>query len=71
LDLAPEIGLKRASSRNELDRFELENLEFHQRLRKNFLDVAGANPNRFLIIDAEQEPNDILQTVINKLFIND
>jgi dTMP kinase len=68
LDLDPEVGLKRASSRNELDRFESENLEFHKRLRKSFLDAAGADPDRFLTVDAEQEPDDILQSVINKLF---
>ena len=68
LDLSPEIGLKRASTRNELDRFESENIEFHKRLRKSFLDAASTNPDRFLTIDAEQEPDKILQSVINKLF---
>ena len=67
LDLDPEIGLKRASSRNELDRFESENLEFHKRLRKSFLKAAETNPERFLIINAEDEPEKILQSVINKL----
>ena len=68
LDLDPELGLKRASSRNELDRFESENIDFHKRLRKSFLDAAGADPDRFLTVDAEQEPDKILQSVINKLF---
>ena len=68
LDLDPEVGLKRASSRNEIDRFESENLEFHKRLRKSFLDAAGDNPDRFITVDAEQEPDKILQLVINKLF---
>ena len=68
LDLSPKIGLKRASTRNELDRFESENIEFHKRLRKSFLDAASTNPDRFLTIDAEQEPDKILQSVINKLF---
>ena len=68
LDLDPQIGLKRASSRNELDRFELENLDFHKRLRKSFLDAALAYPDRFLTIDAEEKPKEILQIVINNLF---
>lgn len=71
LDLDPEIGLQRASSRNELDRFESENLEFHKRLRKSFLDTADANQHRFLTVDAEQAPDNILQSVINKLFLDD
>ena len=68
LDISPEEGLKRASTRNELDRFESENIDFHERLRKSFLDAAVANPDRFLTVDAEQEPDKILQSVINKLF---
>ena len=68
LDLDPEVGLKRASLRNELDRFESENIEFHKRLRRSFLDAADANPDRFLTVDAEQEPDNILQSVINQLF---
>ena len=68
LDLDPEVGLKRAFTRNELDRFESEDIEFHKRLRKSFLDTADANPDRFLTVDAEQEPDKILQSVINKLF---
>ena len=68
LDLDPEVGLKRASLRNQLDRFESENIEFHKRLRRSFLDAADANPDRFLTVDAEQEPDNILQSVINQLF---
>ena len=68
LDLDPKVGLKRASSRNELDRFDSENLEFHRRLRKSFLEAADANPDRFLTVDAGQEPDNILQSVISKLF---
>ena len=71
LDLDPEIGLKRASSRNELDRFESENLEFHKRLRKSFLKAAETYPERFLTINAEDEPKKVLQSVINKLSIYD
>ena len=68
LDLSPEVGLKRASTRNELDRFESENKEFHERLRKSFLGSAEDNPDRFITVDAEQEPDKVLQSVINKLF---
>ena len=68
LDLSPEVGLKRASTRNELDRFESENMEFHKRLRESFLDAADDNSDRFITVDAEQEPDKILQSVIKKLF---
>ena len=68
LDLSPEVGLKRASTRNELDRFESENIEFHERLRKSFLGLADDNPDRFITVDAEQKSDKVLQSVINKLF---
>ena len=68
LDISPEEGLKRASTRNELDRFESENIEFHERLRKSFLGLADDNPDRFITVDAEQESDKVLQSVINKLF---
>jgi dTMP kinase len=61
LDLAPEVGLKRAAERQgggRPDRFESEGLPFHQTLRRAFLDIAAAEPWRCAVIAAggtEQE----------------
>jgi dTMP kinase len=55
LDLAPEVGLKRAAERRRTgrpDRFESEGLPFHQTLRRAFLDIAAAEPRRCVVIDA-------------------
>ncbi|HKI15101.1 MAG TPA: dTMP kinase [Roseiarcus sp.] len=56
LDLAPEVGLKRAAKRRQgrgrPDRFESEGLPFHQTLRRAFLDIAAAEPRRCAVIDA-------------------
>lgn len=40
LDLDPEIGLQRARQRGELDRIEVESLDFFGRIRRRYLDIA-------------------------------
>ncbi|NHI00807.1 dTMP kinase [Oceanimonas sp. MB9] len=60
LDIDPAQGLTRARSRGELDRIELENLDFFERTRARYLELAKADPNCALI-DAsgnEQEVKD-------------
>jgi dTMP kinase len=59
LDLDPEIGLKRALTRNLQDnkhttegRFEAESLAFHTRIREGYLTWAALNRKRFVVIDA-------------------
>ncbi|MDV6373825.1 dTMP kinase [Deinococcus arenicola] len=52
LDLDPVIGLERAARRGQPDRLERADLSFHQRLRQGFLQLAEAEPTRFLVLDA-------------------
>ena len=54
LDLDPEIGMERANSRGELDRFEREQQSFFRLVRQGYLDIAQAEPDRCLIIDASK-----------------
>ena len=70
-DLPVEQGLARARSRNAAEgtaqnegRFEAEKLAFHQRVREGFLALAQAEPQRFRIIDATQQPEDVLGAVL-------
>lgn len=49
LDLAPAHGLGRFSGR---DRIEGESLDFHERVRAAFLDLAAADPEHYLVLDA-------------------
>jgi dTMP kinase len=54
LDLEPEEGLRRARLRsrgNEPDRFEAEEIDYHRSLRRAFLDIAAAEPDRIRVID--------------------
>jgi dTMP kinase len=55
-DIEPEVGLKRinASRKREVNRLDLEKLSFHQQVRSTFLSLAKNAPKRFVIIDASQ-----------------
>jgi dTMP kinase len=50
-DLPPEVGLERFEGR---DRLEREPLEFHRRVRQGYLELAQAEPERFVVLDATQ-----------------
>jgi len=66
LDLPAEIGLARAKKRRadaKADRFEAEDLSFHQGLRKAFLEIAAREPERCAVIDAAQGPDDVAKSV--------
>ncbi len=54
LDISPELGLARAQARGELDRIELEKIEFFQRVRNKYLELATASETTD-IIDASQD----------------
>lgn len=53
-DLDIETGLNRNKLVNKVDRLELQEIEFHQRVRRGFLEIAKNNPKRIRIIDAAQ-----------------
>ena len=51
LDLPPGKGLNRKPGRNQ-DRFERIGLDFHDKVRKGYLELAAKDPGRWLIVDA-------------------
>jgi dTMP kinase len=52
LDVPPDVGLARAGKRGQgADRFESEDLAYHERLRQAFRNVAESEPNRCILID--------------------
>lgn len=55
VDIKPEDGLKRASSRqgNET-RFESLDISFHHKVREGFMQAAASEPQRFAVIDGAQ-----------------
>lgn len=66
LDVEPEVGLKRARARGELDRIEQESYDFFHRARARYLKLAAADP-KIKTIDAtrslDEVMSDIRQTV--------
>ncbi|GAB2520151.1 dTMP kinase [Microbulbifer agarilyticus] len=52
LDVDPEIGLQRAASTGEADRFESEQIHFFNKVRAAYLDRAQSAPDRYTVIDA-------------------
>jgi dTMP kinase len=54
-DLDPKLGLRRARSRGEQNRFEDQTLAFMQRVRDSFLERARAWPARYAVLDAGRE----------------
>ena len=63
LDVEPEIGLARAKSRSLPDRLEGASLEFHRAVRQAFLDLAAADPSRYVVLDASLDA-DVLAELI-------
>ena len=67
LDLPVRCGLERAGERNRSagmviaeGRFDSESLDFHERVRRGYRDLAEEEPERFAIIDASQPPEDVV-----------
>ena len=71
-DLSPEMALQRAKNRSELDRFESEPIDFHQRIREAYLTLANDNIQRYNVIDASKDIQNVKDQVQKKLnqFIN-
>lgn len=60
LDLDPKIGFERVKKAGmSKDRIESETIEFHQRIREAFKQIARNEPNRFIIIDASKSPDEV------------
>lgn len=66
LDIEPALGLQRARARGELDRIELEQLDFFERTRARYLELVQADP-RIVRLDGSQSPERVRAAVIHCL----
>ncbi|MEO5709467.1 MAG: dTMP kinase [Nocardioidaceae bacterium] len=64
LDLAPQQGLSRFEER---DRIEAESVEFHERVREMFLQLAGVAPEHYLVVDARRPVEEITDEIRSRL----
>jgi dTMP kinase len=65
LDISPEQGLARKQSLK--DRFELEDLSFHRRVREGYLKMAASEPDRWLVIDASLAKGKIAEIIWDRV----
>ncbi|MBW1598010.1 dTMP kinase [Streptomyces sp. JJ38] len=65
LDISPETARERFTEAP--DRLESESSDFHQRVRAGFLALAAADPARYLVVDAGQEPESVTGVVRHRL----
>lgn len=66
MDVPVDVGMRRAQKRRgegEADRFEAENVEFHDKLRQAFAGFARLEPQRCVLMDATQ-PKDVVHEKI-------
>ncbi|MEW2384482.1 dTMP kinase [Micromonospora sp. NPDC047707] len=68
LDVDPRTGLSRVASRGEdRDHLEAESVSFHERVRYAFLDLAAADPKRYLVLDASRPVTEIAESVARRI----
>lgn len=71
LDLPAAEGLARARQRlregENADRFESEDVQFHEDLRAAFLAIAAADPTRCVVIDAAGSEGDVAQSIFDAI----
>jgi len=62
-DLPVETGMQRVAGRGAADRFEAESVRFFERVRNAYLARAAADPNRFQVIDASANEDEVWEQV--------
>ena len=67
LDIDPRLGLARAGQRGVPDVVERESLAFHDRVRAGYLDLAAADPARYLVVDAEGDEKELAEEIAGRV----
>jgi len=62
LDISAEEGLARKRGKKQ-DRFEQEDIAFHQRVREGYLKLAANDPQRWVVVDASQSKAKIREII--------
>ncbi len=61
LDLPPEVGARRIKGKK--DRLERESMDFHERVRHEYLRLADEDPDRVVVIDAVGTPDEVFSEI--------
>jgi len=67
VDVDVELAEKRSSSIGRQDRIESENIEFKLKVIQGFREIAGNNPNRFVILDGRKDVEQLTDIAWNKI----
>jgi thymidylate kinase len=69
LDVSPKEGLRRIHTNrtDEINRLDNEELEFYERVKISYEKMIRDNPERYLVVDAELNPSEIVDIVVKQL----
>jgi len=67
LDVDPEQGRDRRTGDGAEDRLESEPDDFHGRIRAAFLELAGARPDHYLVLDARRERSLLTDAIVARI----
>jgi dTMP kinase len=67
IDLDPQVGMKRIENREKYDRLDQETKDFHQNVRKGYLEVCKRYPDRIITIDGNQSIDVIHSQIIKEI----
>lgn len=63
LDIPVEVGLQRRREQGAWNRLDDYDLEFHRRVRQGYLELAGAEPARWVVVDASKGEGEVWRQV--------
>ena len=68
-DIEPSLGLARISKNadREVNRLDLEKLDFHNKVRNTFLELAKRFPERYVIIDASKSIDEVAKATLDAI----
>lgn len=66
-DLPVEVSIQRLKKTRKLDKFEKEEKDFHENVRKKYLMIAKNNPKRFSVLNSEKSIDEIQSQIKIKL----
>lgn len=64
MDLPAKVGISRKKEQAELDRMELETIEFHEKVAEGYRELAKRSPDRIKSIDATQDIQTIHEIIV-------
>lgn len=68
VDVPVEIGFQRARSRGDLDRIEMQETAFFERIRQYYLTLAKKNPSKYLVLNGSHDIESVALEFWNKIY---